>query len=255
MIHYHGTPIGGTREEVTRFAHGRHFLIPWPRPEDLGTVADVCESFIFDNGAYTFWRQGESVKDWRPYFEFVKLWVRHPRYAYAMIPDEIEGDEEANDRLICKWVNWQGWRGQNWWNNGVPVWHLHESLERLERLVRGWQRVAFGSSGQWMTPGTESWHRRMNEAMRVACDDDGRPRCKLYGLRMLRGDIVARYPFAGADSTNVAQNANNLNRFGMYAPPTRSQRCEAIASRIEAVVSPAVYAFDRQQELVFSEAG
>jgi hypothetical protein len=31
MIHYHGTPIGGTRQDVARFLVGRHALIPFGR--------------------------------------------------------------------------------------------------------------------------------------------------------------------------------------------------------------------------------
>ena len=61
MKHYHGTPIGGTRQDVARFLQGRHALVPFPRPDDAGIVADVCKSFIFDNGAFTVWKQGGQL--------------------------------------------------------------------------------------------------------------------------------------------------------------------------------------------------
>ena len=44
MIHYHGTPCGGRREDVARFLSGRHALIPFGRSEDIGTAAEVCHT-------------------------------------------------------------------------------------------------------------------------------------------------------------------------------------------------------------------
>lgn len=46
MIHYHGTPVGGKREDAAKFLAGRHALVPFPRKDDLGVVADVCKSFF-----------------------------------------------------------------------------------------------------------------------------------------------------------------------------------------------------------------
>ena len=51
MIHYHGTPIGGSRQDVARFLAGRHALVPFPRQDDMGVVGEVCKTFVFDNGA------------------------------------------------------------------------------------------------------------------------------------------------------------------------------------------------------------
>ena len=48
---------------------------------------------------------------------------------------------------------------------GVPVWHMHESAERLRRLGEAWQRIAIGSSGRYSTPGTAGWWQRMGQAM------------------------------------------------------------------------------------------
>lgn len=232
MIHYHGTPCGGPRQDVARFLAGRHALIPFPRPEDIGTAAEVCQSFCIDNGAFTAWKQGEPVTDWTPYYEFVEQWHRHPAFDWALIPDVIDGTEEDNDDLILQW---------NWDIPGVPIWHLHESLERLERLSHAWHRVALGSSGQWPTPGTDGWWDRMAEAMRVVCDSEGRPRCKLHGLRMLDPAIFHRIPLASADSTNAVRNSSGYSRFGMYCPPSAAARMATIADRIEAHNSAAIW--------------
>lgn len=197
MIHYHGTPVGGKREDVSRFLAGRNALIPFGRTEDIGTASEVCSSFVLDNGAFTAWRSGKPIVDWSGYYEFVNEWRRHPAFRWAIIPDVIDGDEAANDALLAEWPHG---------DCGVPVWHLHESLERLYRLVTWHQTVAIGSSGQWANVGSDGWWERISEAMSVACDDSGRALCKLHGLRMLNPEVFTRLPLASADSTNAVQN-------------------------------------------------
>lgn len=132
---------------------------------------------------------------------------------------------------------------------GVPVWHLHEPLEYLEWLVAHFETVAFGSSGAWSQPNSPAWWIRMADAMRVACDAQGRPRCQLHGLRMLDPDVFTRLPFRSCDSTNAAVNCGALSRFGMYAPPTASQRAAVIAEIIEVQNSPAVWMPATQTDL------
>jgi hypothetical protein len=241
VIHYHGTPAGGTREEAARFLSGRHALIPWQRSEDLGAAADVCQSFCFDNSAFTAWKSGEPITDWSGYYEWCEQWHRHPGFDFAFIPDVIDGSEDDNDALLTDWP-FEGF--------GVPVWHMHESLERLERLVVSWPSVGLGSSGQWVTPGTTGWWRRMAEAMAVACDEDGRPRAKLRGLRMLDPAIFHRLPLASADSTNAVRNGSSVRRFGMYCPPSSGARQSVIADRIEAHQSAALWVPMNQQPVL-----
>lgn len=236
MIPYHGTPCGATRPDVVRFLAGRHALIPYPRREDIGAVIDVCQSFCLDNGAFTAWKSGNPIRSWADYYQWSIKLSAHPAFDFAIIPDVIDGDENANDALIAEW-NATVYRREI----GAPVWHLHESLDRLDALCRQWPRVCLGSSGSYRSPGSAKWKRRMAEVMGVACDSDGRPRCKLHGLRMLDPRIVERYPLASADSTNAVRNSSSLKRFGMYTPPTASQRMEVIASRIEAIQSPSVW--------------
>ena len=244
MLHYHGTPCGGPRVDVGRFLKGRHALIPFPRPEDIGTAAEVCQSFILDNGAYTAWKQGQPVADWTAYYEFVEFWHRHPGMDWAIIPDVIDGSESDNDRLIEEWPRNLP---------GVPVWHLHESLERLDDLVTTWPRICLGSSGEYRTPGLDAWVDRMDEAMEIICDSQGRPRCKLHGLRMLDPAIYHQYPLSSADSTNAVRNANQTKRFGMYPPPTHACRMDTIASRSEFHNSAAIWVPKKEQQkyLVF----
>ena len=244
MIHYHGTPCGGKREEVARFLAGRHALISFYRPEDIGTAAEVCQSFCVDNGAFSAWKSGNPIEDWRPYYEFCELWHRHPSFDWALIPDVIDGTEEQNDELLDDWPGYI---------EGVPVWHLHESLERLNQLC-SWPRLALGSSGEWPNPGEGRWWERMAEAMEVICDESGRPRTKLHGLRMLDPAIFHRLPLASADSTNAVRNSSSYSRFGIYVPPSSSTRMTIIAERIEAHNSAAIWVPIAKQKCLFFES-
>lgn len=232
MIHYHGTPLGGNSQEVVRFLKGRHALVPFPRPDHLGAVAEVCKSFVFDNGAFSVWKKGGKL-DVEGYMKWVDEWHRHPGFSWALIPDEIEGDEDGNDRLLEAWPSHLP---------GVPVWHMHESLERLQRLAQEWPIVALGSSGEWPTPGARKWWVRMTEALNSICDPEGRPQCRLHGLRMLAPKVFTQMPLASADSTNAAVNSGSLARFGQYLPPTAAQRAGVIADRVEAWNSAPIWA-------------
>jgi hypothetical protein len=233
VIHYHGTPVGGPRQDTARFLRGRHALVPFFRPDDMGAVAECCASFVFDNSAFSVWKSGGTL-DVPGYVRWCEEWARHPGLDWCLIPDSIEGDESDNDALIREWP--RHLRGK-----GVPVWHMHESLERLRRLVEEWPTVALGSSGEWPTPGAARWWDRMGEAMEAACDDAGRPLARLHGLRMLNPAVFSHLPLASADSTNAAVNSGSLDRFGMYLPATAAQRAAVIADRIESHNSAPVW--------------
>lgn len=236
MTHYHGTPIGGPRQDVARFLVGRHALVPYFRQDDIGVVAEVCQSFVLDNSAYTIWKQGGKM-DYEGYLEFVETWHKHPSFDWALIPDVIEGTEDENDRMLEQWPQEFA---------GVPVWHMHESIERLERLATKWERVALGSSGKWILPGEKQWWFRMNEIMDRITDDQGRPPCKLHGLRMLNQEVFTKLPLASADSTNAGRNNCLVKNYGMYVPATAAQRAAVIADRIEKYSSSPVWTRDTQ---------
>lgn len=223
MIHYHGTPVSGPAGEAARFLQGRHGLVSYAYQADMEIVAEVCQSFVLDNGAFTVWRQGGQL-DVPGYIRWCERWHRHPGFDWALIPDIIDGDEQANDDMLALWPNHI---------RGVPVWHMHESLDRLVRLATFWPVVALGSSGQWDTPGTTAWWDRMGLAMDAICDEHGRPPCRLHGLRMLAPDVFTKLPLSSADSTNAAVNAGSISRFGMYPAPAAGTRAAVIADRIE----------------------
>jgi hypothetical protein len=239
VIHYHGSPLGGRKQDASVFYAGRHAMVSFANPDDMSVIAEVCQSFVLDNGAFSLWSKGEAMDDGAVALWYDQ-WRHHPNCDWVLIPDLIDGSEEQNNDLITLY------RGRNLGHLGVPVWHLHETLEKLEWLVDEFRRVALGSSGQWSTPGTAGWWRRMAEAMDVACDKDGRPLAKLHGLRMLDPAIFYRLPLASADSCNAAINSGSVRRFGQYCPPSAAQRAVVIAERIEAHNSAPTWQRDGQ---------
>lgn len=231
MIHYHGGPVTPIAAAVTLWTR-RHACVSFAHPSQVTIAAEVCQSFMLDNGAFSEWKQGDAV-DVKGYRAWVREWERHPAFDFALIPDAIDGGERENDELLDEWHD-------NGMRHGVPVWHMHESLARLARLADTYQRVALGSSGEYATVGTADWWARMDEAMAEVCDEQGRPRCKLHGLRMLSPTVFSHLPLASADSTNVARNIGiDKSWKGPYKPVTPMTRALVLAERIETHVSAA----------------
>ncbi len=223
MIFYHGTPLSSLANAAKVLA-GRHALLSFATAGGYADVAmEVCQSAALDNGAFSAWRSGDPVADWGPFYAWAGRWLRHPACDWALIPDVIDGTEADNDALLAEWPHGR--------DRGVPVWHYHESLGRLGRLVDGWPRVALGSSGEYARVGTPGWWRRTDAAMAVTCDADGHPKVRLHGLRMLDPDVFGRVPLSSADSCNAGRNCGETAK--RLAVPIDAA-AELIVRRVEA---------------------
>jgi hypothetical protein len=206
----------------------------------MGIVAEVCQSFVLDNGAYSVWKSGHTL-DVDGYIQWCYQWYRHPGFDWAIVPDVIEGSEADNDALLCEWPTDI---------RGAAVWHMNESIDRLLRLANDWDVVAIGSSGAWSRVGDEGWWIRIGQAMDALCDEYGRPPCRLHGLKMLDPKVFTKLPLSSADSTTAARRSNmNQDRFGMYVPATAAQRAAVVADRIEAHNSAPCWIRTHQQNL------
>ena len=212
MIHYHGTPI--TPRACLAQMAGRHFCISWAAPNDLMWCLDHGASVMLDNGAFSAWTR-KQVINWPAFYEWVAPHLRHPHW--AVIPDVIDGDEMANDALLASCPLPRAL--------SAPVWHMHESLERLSRLSSLYTRICIGSSGEYATIGNLEWRNRINDAWQVIQDTDANP--WVHMLRAMKEASEGDWPFASADSTNVARNhAGSINR--------AAQDTERMAARIDA---------------------
>lgn len=197
--HYHGTPITPREELYT--VPGHHFCVSYADPRDVEICHQIGQGVMLDNGAFTFWsRTGPgnlaSSYFWDGFMDWAEPWLDYPT-TWAVIPDVIDGTEEQNDKLLVQWF-------QRRLLKGVPVWHMHESLDRLQRLSHGYGKVCIGSSGEYATLGTDKWHRRMNEAFNQIVKENG----SVPWVHMLRGMNMTGgiYPFASVDSANGARN-------------------------------------------------
>lgn len=239
MIHYHGLPITPMTAAEVAIRAG-HAFVSFAHPEQMGLAVAVSQSFALDNGAFSAWKKEEPITDWSGYYEFAAAAKKQPACDFAVIPDVIDGTEAQNDALLAEWPL------PMWF--GAPVWHLHESLKRLEQLAEKWPRVCLGSSGEFSQIGTMSWWRRMGHAMRVVCDEAGQPRCRLHGLRMLNPAVFSRFPFASADSVNIGRNIGIDQAWrGPYQPPTKESRTQLMRARIESQNAPAAFDFATYQ--------
>lgn len=197
---------------------GFSFCVAWPAAQDLACAHEIGEGVMLDNGAFTFWQQTIAgrrppMSDWTGYYRWVEPWLDF-RTTWAIIPDAIDGGEEAYDALIAEWPHG---------DRGAPVWHMHEPIDRLLRLAASWPRVCIGSSGEYAIVGDPRWHRRMIEAMNRLCGTGAPP----TWLHMLRGLALAdgEYPFASADSTAIARNhAGNLQGRAPKSPLEMARR-------------------------------
>ena len=190
-IHYHGTPIT-PNAELLRLA-GRHFCVSHAAPAQVRTCHEIGQSVMLDNGAFSAWKRGYRP-DWNAYYAWVEPWLDYPT-TWAVIPDEVEGDEAVQDQLLKAWPFAK--------QRSAPVWHMHESIARLLYLIDQWPRVCVGSSAQYAEVLSPAWQRRMDDVWRAI----GARVCNIHMLRGMQL-IRHRWPFASVDSTDVARNHN-----------------------------------------------
>lgn len=191
MIHYHGTPLT-PRTELYKLA-GKHFCVPFSDPRDADECQRIGQSIMFDNGAFTTYTKGKTF-DEAGFYKWVEPRLGYPHW--AVVPDVIDGTVEQQREMVARWPFPRAL--------GAPVWHLALPIDYLLELVDQWPRVCFGSSGAYWQVGSDAWARRVDEAFNALA----RKHRYLPWIHMLRGLNLAgdRWPFASADSVNVARN-------------------------------------------------
>lgn len=236
MIKYHGTPL--TPIVVFKSAlKNRNCLIPFVRKDNFELAKGICNKIMIDNGAFSFWTKGIKI-DWNDYYKWI--YEIYDDIEYFVIPDVIDGTEEENNKLIIDFINIH----KGLLEKAIPVWHVAESLERLESLMLDFDYIAFGSSGDYSRLGTDKWHKRMDEIMQIVCNNDGTPKVKIHMLRCLNPKIFINYPFYSGDSTNLARNHSRYN--SIQADKTNNVKCsydgwKIIINRLKNKNSPNTY--------------
>lgn len=205
-----------------KFFKNKAVLISYLTPQNYVKAVEINCKIYFDNGAFTFYMNEEKRKkhnfnnDYENFYNFLENKI----FEHFFIPDIINGTEKANNILIQQVPSYLK-------SKAIPVFHLHESLERLEFIISNWSYIALGSSQEYWKIGNLSWFIRMNEIMKILCDKDGKPKVKIHMLRCLNKDIFTKFPFFSGDSSNFARNHKRdtpeviLNRIEPYNSPVK----------------------------------
>lgn len=224
MIPYHGTPITPDTCAIEALKGG-HGFVTYATPQQIRLVAELCQSFAIDNGAFIFWKNGK-LPNWEKFYAWLAEWIFHPRLDFVVIPDVIEGSEAENDALINSWKYSE--------SKGAPVWHTNESFERLQRLARSFPRVCIGSSGEYDASRVGAYIAHVRRALRTICNFQGYPITKIHLLRGLNPKIFTQLPASSADSTNVGRNIGLDSSWkGTYQPKSKTVRTRILVDRIE----------------------
>jgi hypothetical protein len=171
---------------------------------------------MLDNGAFSAFTKGKQI-DFKKYEQWIEPYLYPPNW--AIIPDVIDGEVEQQRELIKKYSHLPK-------HLVAPVWHMSLSLDWLLEIANNYDRFCFGSSGAYWQVGSESWCRRADQAWNELTKRGFKPWVHMMRGLALCGDI---YPFASADSTNVARNFKNKG----------SETCpERMARRIDSIQTP-----------------
>jgi len=90
------------------------------------------------------------------------------------------------------------------------VWHLHLPTDYLRELADTWPRLCFGSSAEFWDIRTDAWRKRVDEAWNVLARSGRNP--WVHMLRAMAQASRGPWPFASADSTNLARNFKDYPR-------------------------------------------
>ncbi len=169
---------------------GRSFCVSFYRPDDTAVVEQIAASIMYDNGAFSFWKQAmklgaewdEVERDWVPYYDWLaeRLWIGD---RWAVIPDRPGAPSQLNDALLNEWPHGT--------ERGAPLWHMDGPISRLGRLCEKYERVCLGWIGHPKREpvGCPAYRERMDEV--AALFGNSWPK-----IHMMRGVAVARdYPF------------------------------------------------------------
>lgn len=227
MIHYHGTPITPHSERLKMA--GKCFCVSYAAPNDAEWCLSHGQSVMWDNGAFSTYTRGASF-DALAFAKWVEPKLGHPHW--AVVPDIIDGDVEAQRSAAASWPHPR--------ELSAPVWHMALPISWLLELADGWPRICFGSSGAYWQVGSAAWERRADEAWNALERRGLRP-----WVHMMRGlDLCGeRWPFASADSANVARNFKD-----------RRMCPERMARAIDARQSPVRWKTRPEQDDLFGSA-
>ena len=219
MIHYHGTPLT-PKEQLYKMA-GKNFCVSFADARDADVCLQIGQSVMRDNGAFTSYTQGKQI-NYKKLYAWLEPKLGHPHW--CVIPDVIGGSVNDNKKLLLQhpFPDYLS----------APVWHLNLSLDYLLFLTDRYPKICFGSSGEYWKVGSDKWCNRINEAF----NELAKKYKHLPHIHMLRGLAQAgkHYPFASADSVNVARNYKDKN----LCPEFMARKIDAVQCPLKWIQQP-----------------
>jgi len=197
MIHYHGTPL--TPISALLSMAGKNFCVSYARPDDAERCLQIAQQIMYDNGAFSAYTKGNKL-DVKGYCTWLEPRLGHPHW--AIIPDVIDGTDDDNYQMIKDWPMRK--------ELSAVVWHMGSSIKYLHKLIDSeYPKICFGSSGKYWQVGSYEWEQRCDLAFNSIVKNG-----KVPYIHMLRGLNMAgkRWPFASADSVNVARNYKDKDK-------------------------------------------
>jgi len=229
MIKYHGSPISPHSSRA--LMAGKNFCVSYANPNDADWCMAHGQSVMWDNGAFSFRDKGGL--DPVAFAKWVEPRLGHPHW--AVVPDVIGGEVDEQRALIAQWPHPRAL--------SAPVWHMGLSIDWLLEMADEWPRICFGSTREYWQVGSPAWARRADMAFNAMERRGLRP-----WVHMLRGLSLCgdKWPFASADSTNVA-----LNFKGSKSRGTPAQCPERMARVIDGRNSPIRWTLAAEQSDLF----
>ena len=228
MIHYHGTPL--TRKEQLYKMAGKHFCVRFLNPQDAKTCMQIGQSVMWDNGAFSSFKNGEKL-NYKKYYSWLEDKLGHPHW--GVIPDIIDGSIAEQKKLLLQFPYPA--------ELSAPVWHIALDINYLYFLIDRYPRVCFGSSGDYWNVGSMKWCERVDYVFNQLV--------KKYkyipNIHMLRGLSLGgtKYPFASADSVNVARNFKDQKK----CPESMARKIDAMQTPIRWQKSNKQISFDLEK--------
>lgn len=197
MIHYHGTPLT-PRDQLYKMA-GKHFCVSFYNPQDAKVCMQIGQSIMWDNGAFSCFKNNSSL-NFDKYYKWLEDKLGHPHW--CIIPDVIDGSVEEQKQLLKQFPYPN--------DLSAPVWHIALSEDYLFHLIDNYPKICFGSSGEYWNVNSEKWCSRIDYIFNLL----SKKYRYLPYIHMLRGLSLggSKYPFASADSVNVARNFKDTNK-------------------------------------------
>lgn len=201
----HGLPI--TPTALLPQLRGESFCVSFADRRQVNEAVELVDKngiLVLDNGAFTHWRSGKCKIDAPAYFAWANAIQARSEVAVAVIPDVIEGSEEANWEEAAAAVH----KHSAYTDRLMFIWHMNESLEQLARACRLFNFVGIGSCAEYdVQKNRAGYDFRLKEAAAVIYSVEAifgrRPWIHLMrGLAVLEGALWVN----SADSSNIARN-------------------------------------------------